>query len=152
VANILNWNIEVTNGLGGSFNLTSGNSALSLNGTALTTKPTGLQFNFGSGPQFGTLGNFAIVDQSSGWRYSIVECYPPPVRRTKSVGPGGIQPRASSRHVEAEILGIFLIVVRRVGVIPAVRLSCGERSPADRPSAGRIPDRSTLYLSERAQT
>lgn len=68
---ILNWNVVVTDGLGGSFDLMNANSALSLNGTAVTATATALQFNFGSAPPLGTLGDFEILDAANGWGWEL---------------------------------------------------------------------------------
>jgi hypothetical protein len=64
--NILAWNVLVTNGIGGSFDLTSGNSVVTATGTALTATATELLFNFDT-PNDGGLGYFQIVDSSNGW-------------------------------------------------------------------------------------
>jgi hypothetical protein len=48
------------------FDLTSGNSAVTATGTALTATATELLFNFDT-PNDGGLGYFQIVDSSNGW-------------------------------------------------------------------------------------
>ena len=67
---ILAWNVLVTNGIGGSFDLTSGNSAVTATGTALTATATELLFNFDT-PDDGGLGYFQIVDSSNGWGWFL---------------------------------------------------------------------------------
>jgi hypothetical protein len=64
-SNFLSWNIVVSDGLGGAFDLTNGNSTLSLTGTAFAATATELRFNFG-----GT-GDFEILDASNGWGWAL---------------------------------------------------------------------------------
>jgi hypothetical protein len=70
-SNILAWNIVVADGLGGSVDLTNLNSSLSLTGTATTATSNQLQFNFGTGPTWGQLGDFEILDASNEWGWAL---------------------------------------------------------------------------------
>ena len=78
-SNIVGWNLIVTDGLGpccgsATYFLTgglAGDSSVSVTGSALSATATSLQFNFGSGPAFGTLGDFEILDSSNGAGYAI---------------------------------------------------------------------------------
>jgi hypothetical protein len=89
-SDILNWNVVVTNGLGSSFDLTNANSTLSLAGTALTATATQLQFNFGSAPPWGTLGNFELLeDGGNGWGWALAGVDSAPLEQVLPLGADG---------------------------------------------------------------
>lgn len=72
-SNFLSWNIVVSNGIGGSFDLTSGDSTLTATGTATTATATTVQFSFGPSPGTspGALGYFEILDSTNGWGWAL---------------------------------------------------------------------------------
>ena len=65
-SNILSWSLLLNDGIGQTFTINSGNSALTLTGTATTATSSLLQFNYDS-PDFGGLGYFEILDAADGW-------------------------------------------------------------------------------------
>jgi hypothetical protein len=127
---ILAWNIQLTDGIGDSFDLTNGNSAATATGTALTATPTSLLFNFDT-PNVGGLGYFQILDSSNGWGlfYSgpngsaVTGVLSPTVSNGLDNGLASLDPQPITLATTVPEPASFVLFAARLGVIGVLRRS-----------------------------
>lgn len=125
-ADLLTWNLLLSDGVGDSFTLNPGNSSVTITGTATTATANLLQFNFDT-PDDGALGYFEIVDTTAGWGLQFA--VPPATANggilnpNPDIGTVGIvsfapQPITIGAVPEPSA---FLLLASGVGIIGAVR-------------------------------